>query len=269
MNDDYSDDLERMIGDSLEEHAAGAPMSAAGIDAVYDRVARRRARRRGVAAVASVGLIAAGVVALAVVGDDDSLRPAAPPESAPMEGALAGPSGGWAEVVPAGTPVWRCSGNVMYGDADGGTYWTDCESTTLDQDVGVMPDIVPTTVPWSGDCWATTSVPGDPYATSVPCRFAPATTVPWPTTTVVICESSVESVPVTIPCGTLPPSDAPFATSAVTNPPVTTTTIWCQEGVEPNGVPVTVPGCVPVGTVAEVPPTTSPIGVISTTTSNP
>ena len=76
-----NDDIERMISDSLDARAAGAPSSSAGISAVYDRVAHRRARRRGVAAVGSVALIAVGVFAVAAVGDDDSPGPAAAPPS--------------------------------------------------------------------------------------------------------------------------------------------------------------------------------------------
>lgn len=250
-----NDDLERMISDSLGERAAGVSSATAGIDAVYDRVAHRRARRRGVAAVGSVALIAVGVFAVAAVGDDDSFTPAAPPDSASLDGAL----GGWAEVVPAGTPVWRCSGNVVYSDADGNSYWADCESTTLTEDVGVFPNVVPTTISWTGDCWATTSVPGEVYATSAPCEFAPATTAPWPTTTYVVCEQPVDSIPVTVPCGTQPVT--------ATNPPmVTTTTIWCQEGVDPNGVAITAPGCESIGTITR--DSTAP-ELATTTTSNP
>ena len=147
----------------------------------------------------------------------------------------------------------------MYSDENGNAYWANCETTTLDQDVGVLPNVVPTTVPWTGDCWATTSVPGEPYATSAPCQYAPATTAPWPTTTYVLCEESVDSIPVTVPCGTYP--------ATVTSPPMaTTTTIWCQEGVNPNGVPITAPGCEPIGTVTV---DTAAPELASTTTSNP
>ena len=238
-----NDDLERTISDALDERGSAAPTSGAGIDAVYRRIDQRRARRRGVAAVGSVALVAIGVLAIAALDDDDAFTPAAPPESASLEGAL----GGWAEFVPAGTPVWRCSGPVVYGDAEGHSYWAECESTTLDEDVGVMPDIVPTTIAWTGDCLATTSVPGEPYATSVPCEFAPATTMPWPTTTFVLCEQTVDSVAVTVACGTNPPtaSTVPMTTNWKGSP---TTTIACQEGVDGNAVPVSAADCAATAT---------------------
>lgn len=242
-----NDDLERIITNSLNERGAGASASDAGIDAVYRRVDRRRTRRRSVAAIGSVALVAVGVVAIANLGDDDPLSPAAPPESASMEGAL---GGSWAEVVPAGTPLYRCSGSVLYGDAEGNSYWADCESVTLPDDVGVVPNVVPTTISWTGDCLATT-VPGEPYATSVPCVIeqVPATTVVWcepygtapptsPTTSPTPSTSPVTTV-ATFACGTAPATSTMPTTPGFNESMATTTTIWCET--TDDAVTVTVP----------------------------
>jgi len=155
--------------------------------------------------------------------------------------------------VPAGTPLWKCSGAVDYSDAAGSSYWADCESVTLPEDVGVFP----TTVDHLVNCFVapattaphSTTVAGEPSATWVevtPCDVCvdvPATTASHPPTVpgephttwvgVVSCELP--------PATTAPPTTAPIELDT------TTTSISCES--DDDSVTITVP----CATVAPVP----------------
>lgn len=96
-----NDDIERTIEASLRRRAADLGDTGGHLGDVMQRVDRRRSRRRGVAAVGSVALVAVGVAGIGALRGDESVSPAA--DGPPVSGEASATS-----VLP--DRVWRCTG---------------------------------------------------------------------------------------------------------------------------------------------------------------
>jgi hypothetical protein len=150
-----NDDLENNLRDSLDRHAAGAAGASEHLGDVYARVDRRHRRRRSVAVIASVAVLAGGVAGFAVFAagnnDDGVLQSAASPSSADVEQVPT-----TTVVYPAGAN-WACTGHVgsdganeLYSDCVplmGGAGMPQCYVDATN----VTTTMMPTTIPGSGD----------------------------------------------------------------------------------------------------------------------
>ena len=194
-----SDDLERTLHESLSRHAAQLGRPAGEIDDIYRRVTHRRQRRRAVAGVGSLAIVAVGVVGIATLGRNDGRPPAA-----------GTPDGG----------AWACTG---YIGGDGAvTYYADCQ----------MVDQVPVTT----SCWTPSTAPAtlaDPTVGSPANVIAEACPVPMPTVDTAPpftkCQPpGIELAPTTgVPMTTIPSSTTTTSSSPETtaSSPETTTTV--------------------------------------------
>ena len=203
-----SDDLERTLHESLSRHAAQLGRPAGEIDDIYRRVTHRRQRRRAVAGVGSLAIVAVGVLGIATLGRNDGRPPAA-----------GTPDGG----------AWACTG---YVGGDGAvTYYTDCQ----------MVDQVPVTT----SCWIPSTAPATLVGTAVGSPenvIAEACAVQMPTIDTAPplgkCERpGIEPAPTTgVPMTTMPSSTTTTSPSPETTAPspetTTTVTVACDYQVQ-------------------------------------
>ena len=128
MND--NDDLERTLDRSLEHRSREIYVAPAGLDAVWDRVDRRRNRRRHAAVVGSIAAVAVGAFGFVAVARSgpDTITPAASPGA---------PS------VPDQQAAWRCTDQLNHFDEGSpAVFFVSCEQVTVDGSAEVfdMPD---------------------------------------------------------------------------------------------------------------------------------
>jgi hypothetical protein len=200
-----NDDLERTLRDSLDRHATGARRSDGSLDDVYTRAHRRRARRRSVAIVGSIAVVAIGIVGFATLdhSQDPTLQQAAAP------GLELPTTTTWAD-----TNVYACTGylgskNVdLYGQRE------------------IYGDCVPVT--WEGGDVAATPVTGTGVAMGciVPTTSIPATTIPMTTIPTTLADggpvnATAEAVPcldptTAYPAGCIVPTTVPMTTMSTT-----------------------------------------------------
>ena len=186
-----SDDLERTLHDSLSRHAAQLGRPAGTIETVYERVTRRRARRRAVAGFGSLAIAAVGVIGIATVGRGGSDAPAAQGEG---DG-----------------NAWACSG--FLGGAGDTTYYTDCRriddvpvTTVVCAPSGTAPVTWVDTTSLDTTFVETTSIAepvAEPANATAEACLAPATTSPLDTLPS-RCGAPTTAVPMTTlePAGT-------------------------------------------------------------------
>jgi hypothetical protein len=187
-----NDDIERTLRDSLDRHA-GALTSDGEIDDVYRRADHRRARRRSVAVVGSIAIVAAGFIGFATLDSGDgntdevALEAAtAPPDMPPTT-----------MTIPLSGTGWSCAG---YLGSDGyRTYYSDCFQTSWPSGPLAF-------------CATTTVVP------SIPVTTIPMTTIPT--------ESNANATVEANACDVGPPAYEPqcFVNTTTTMPVVASTT---------------------------------------------
>ena len=120
-------DIEREIERSLGERSARLGTPAGGLDDVFERVDRRRDRRRNVAVAGSFAVLGIGVFGIATLRGGEQPAPVAD-----------GPGSGSAQTA------WVCEGQLDYfGENGDQVYFASCEQTTID--AATVIDNVPTT----------------------------------------------------------------------------------------------------------------------------
>ncbi len=145
-------DFENEIGAALDSHATGARTGTPPIDQIWQRVDRRRQRRRMVAGVGSAAVVVLGVGAIMSLGGQDA---------APL--ASGSPDTGFATTTMPAVPytvgpsgnAWRCTGALGYDpNQPEASYFTSCELSTIPPEIysPLDPAGVPTTSPLV--CWA-------------------------------------------------------------------------------------------------------------------
>ncbi len=200
------DDLERTVARSLRQRTERISTSVPDLDGVWAHVDRRRSRRRHVAAVGSLAVVAAGAMGIATLGGGDPDRIPAPAASTDLQAA------------------WRCTNQLdHFEEGSSAVFFATCEATEVDGSARIFDLPTPTTVPVypttttivclapttapatapadavattaAADAVATTA-PADAMATTVPCGWGPPpTTAPvemMPTTTTIAGRSAVE-----------------------------------------------------------------------------
>jgi hypothetical protein len=152
-----NDDLERNLRDSLDRHAAGAATSGGSLDDVYHRVDRQHARRRSVAVIGSIAVVAAGAIGFAAMagGGSDSAADFAAPASdvatstttiAPSTNVYACTNHLGAQDVPAYGP------REIYGDCVVVTWDIGLVTTTIAAVECVPTTMLTTTTPTAFGC---------------------------------------------------------------------------------------------------------------------
>ena len=209
------DDLERTVARSLRQRTERVSTSEPDLDGVWAHVDRRRNRRRHVAAVGSLAVVAVGALGITALGSGDPDRIPAPAAAPDLQAA------------------WRCTNQLDYfEEGSPAVFFATCEPTEIDGAAPIFDLPTPTT---AAEVTAT-SVPLYPTTTTFVCRApttAPATSAPE------------DAVAPTVPCSTFPTDDTVF--------PSTTTSIYLG-GVPVTSPPRdTLPaeaGTVPTSTVA-------------------
>ncbi len=169
QHDDQHDDLERTVARSLGQRTERASTSVPDLDGVWTHVDRRRSRRRHVAAVGSLAVVAVGALGVASLGGGDTNRIPAPAASPDVQAA------------------WRCMNQLDYfEEGSPAVFFSTCEPAEVDGSARAFDLPSPTT-------------PADMVAT----------TAPYPTTTTIVClapasvptTASADAVATTVPCG--------------------------------------------------------------------